>query len=310
MTLPSGMSASIRLARSISYQSPSWPVTCTPIQPSWVGFFSDVITAPPGVARTLVPLGSVSVISTLTLQACFSALWARQAVAGVSARKAHAAIERIFIEFPGSAGSPGAARWKRFLTRTLVGVCSHSVRTAAPEIRLKQRADYKILSFGSWARQEPRSSGAVERSAYGGLRHENTDDGVCSGLHGRSDRRLQPRWRRNGDAPFNFHRWRGWDQPWLSRHQFLRHGTFIRRHRRRRSQGTRPRHRRSRRRSRGSAGRPDGAVDLQGLLTGLAAPERCPMFKLRPRPCSTAPQRRQRQPRRRHPLQAKPAAPG
>jgi hypothetical protein len=61
-----------------------------------VGFFNDAMTAPPGVALTLVPFGSVSVTSTSALQACFSADWAQHAAAGVSIKNAN--VNEVFIE--------------------------------------------------------------------------------------------------------------------------------------------------------------------------------------------------------------------
>src|ERR1700748_3889519 len=87
----------MRLARSISYQSPVWPVMWTSIQPSTLGLLSEAITAPPGAARTLVPLGSVSVISTLTSQACFSTVWARQLMGDASASSATTKAGKGFI---------------------------------------------------------------------------------------------------------------------------------------------------------------------------------------------------------------------
>src|SRR5580704_15045623 len=46
------------------------------------------MTAPPGEDRTLVPLGSVSVTSTIALHACGAAVCAKQAVARASIRSA------------------------------------------------------------------------------------------------------------------------------------------------------------------------------------------------------------------------------
>jgi hypothetical protein len=54
--------------------------------------------APPGVARTLVPFGSVSVTSTWTSQACFAADCAQQADAEPSIQNATA--NEIFMKFP------------------------------------------------------------------------------------------------------------------------------------------------------------------------------------------------------------------
>jgi hypothetical protein len=83
-------------------------VRCTITQPSLVEFFSAAMMAPPGAALTFVPLGSVSVTSTTTLQACFVTDWARQAVADPSNRNATA--NNFFIELPGFERMP-AGRW-------------------------------------------------------------------------------------------------------------------------------------------------------------------------------------------------------
>ena len=65
------------------------------MKPSLVGSFSAATTAPPGVALTLVPFGSVSVMSTLALQACLPEDCAKPAVIGTQIR--NATVKNVFI---------------------------------------------------------------------------------------------------------------------------------------------------------------------------------------------------------------------